>query len=420
MMKKFAIASLAIASIVLLAGCQKDGKGFQAGKQIRFTAGNGPTETRTIYSADVVDGFERINWIAGDEIRIWSPEAGYRTGSEGQYSSYTGDASGHFTDYVIDKVTKKGRYSEATLKNKTGNGLVWEDSDDDYHFYAAYPSTAAQVSLTDGKATGLTIAASQSLSATKDSTKTFNIGGVSQENFPIVVLKPDMTTATMLAANKINYGAEEVALDFHPAFTAFEITLVSSDSEEGIALESFTMTSSSSALAGTYTAEVNEAGNKYTYPVVSAVTEGETTNNSITFDLDNKTVSTEKGLTFTVFALPQAIKGLTLEFQLANDGGVRKVDISKDIDGADIEFAACKKHRITGLALPNDVWTFQIAPYGLPWTEVETETNFTQELMAKRISIVNEQFIYEFTDEFKQEHGGKDNHYESYNIEDWM
>ena len=75
MKKTFSFASLVLAGMVLLVGCQKDGTRSGNDKMIRFTAGLNPPATRTAYSGEVTGGFERIDWVNGDLIRIWSDKA---------------------------------------------------------------------------------------------------------------------------------------------------------------------------------------------------------------------------------------------------------------------------------------------------------------------------------------------------------
>lgn len=73
-------------------------------------------------------------------------------------------------------------------------------------------------------------------------------------------------------------------------------------------------------------------------------------------------------MTFTILALPQVLKNLTLEFNVTTGSGTvtRKLALNKN--GSPIEFAACSKHRIYGLAMPGEVWKFSL---GLDFEVVE-------------------------------------------------
>jgi len=369
MKKTFSFASLVLAGMVLLVGCQKDGTRSGNDKMIRFTAGLNPPATRTAYSGEVTGGFERIDWVNGDLIRIWSDKA------KDRYNNNP------WADYSIKSVTPDGNKSVGTLANTDdGNGLVWEEAGGNYTFYSVYPSDGATIvpddPITGGAASGMSIAAAQSASGTPGTgTGSFKIDGtVTTVN--TVVLHPDMSNALMFAANVINYNAVTVNLDFYPAYTAFEISLVCGDSDADIALSSFTLSSTSKALSGPFTALVKRYNDTaYTCPAYS------TSNNSITFDLTGQVISKTKGLTFTVFALPQDLTDLKIRFDLA-DATFRALDLKQS--GSFINFPAGKKHRITGIAMPSSAWRFSIDLGGqsLPWDLNETTATFTSQVAS--------------------------------------
>ena len=81
--------------MLALSGCQKE-KWFGRKDAIRFTVGT--PGTKASYSGVVTDGKERIDWAAGDVIRIYSDKSKHRI-NEDQY----------WADYVI----KNPRTSES-------------------------------------------------------------------------------------------------------------------------------------------------------------------------------------------------------------------------------------------------------------------------------------------------------------------
>ena len=89
-MKKqiISIASIVLGGIILLAGCQKDGTTSKAGSLVKFTAGLKPAATRTSYSGEIVNNFERINWKDGETIVVWSDKAVDRYNTSANYASY--------------------------------------------------------------------------------------------------------------------------------------------------------------------------------------------------------------------------------------------------------------------------------------------------------------------------------------------
>lgn len=115
----------AVAALVLLAGCQKFGG---AGKAIRFSAVSRPdAATKTAYSGVVTGGYERIDWVAGDKIRIKSNVAQTEGGDE-------------YADYTLGTITASGSISSSKATPDGGHGLLWGDGSHD--FWAAYPYTA--------------------------------------------------------------------------------------------------------------------------------------------------------------------------------------------------------------------------------------------------------------------------------------
>lgn len=383
MKKTFSFASLILAGLVLLAGCQKDGNHLKGGQSIRFTAGSGAPATRTAYSGvtTTVDGrdIERIDWVSGDLIRIYSDKATDRVTNQ------------HFSDYSIGTVTEDGRYSRGTLTtNPDGNGLVWSEEGGDYTFFGVYPSSGATIDPASGAATGATIPASQTVAGTGTGTGSFKIDGtVTPVN--TTVLKPDMGKALMFARKLLNINAAKVNLDFYPAYTAFEISLVCGDDAEDVALTGFTLTSRDidaahpgTPLTGNFTAVIQE-DNATTYTCPTELTSD---NGKITFDLTGRMISKSKGLTFTVFALPQDLTNLKIRFDLA-DGTYRAIDLKKD--GAFINFPACRKHRITGIAMPHTTWKFAIdlGPMVLPWELISTETDFSKQISSSKFKITH-------------------------------
>ena len=374
MKKTFSFASLILAGMVLLVGCQKDGNHLNSGQLIRFTAGSGSVMTRTSYSGDVdpATKIERIDWVQGDLLKIWSDKATDR------YNNHP------YAVYSIKSFTTDGTRSVGTLANTDdGNGLVWSEEGGDYTFFGVYPSSGATVDPASGAATGATIPSSQTVAGTGTGTGKFKIDGVINESVPTVVLKPDMGKALMFARKLLNINAAKVNLDFYPAYTAFEISLVCGDSDAEIPLTKFTLTSSSNALAGTFTAMIQE-GNATTYTCPAWTSE----NGEITFDLTGRVISKSKGLTFTVFALPQDLTNLKIRFDLA-DGTFRALDLKKD--GAFINFPACKKHRITGIAMPHTTWKFAIdlGPMVLPWELISKETDFSKQISSSKFKITH-------------------------------
>ena len=332
-MKKISIIFLLLAGVLLLTGCQKE-KLFGKGSFIQFTAVSSNVGTKTAYSGSETTAsgktYERIDWKAGDRIRIWSDVAVHSTISDQHWSDYRVAAEGS-PDETYDY------YSNAFLTNDANSGLVWGAAGN-YTFHAIYP---AQAISADGTSvtTACSIPASQSL------TLSSGVG------------KPDMSYAFMDAtasASTTNAGeGVPVTLQFYPAFTAFEITLRSK--AETLYLGSFSIQSDGgNPIAGDFTIDYNNATDKYQPSSVSGATQSQ-----ITISLNDTELTSTADFKFTVLALPETLNDLSITFQVKDDVNAttytsRTLKLKRN--NAYIPFPACAKHRIYGLALNVNDW----------------------------------------------------------------
>lgn len=411
------------AGIVLsLAGCQKDPSANLDGKTVRFTASSSSprTETRTAFSGDgtqklndqnegVTDEFgrktltwERIDWKPKDKIMIASDHATVN-GSDQKYATYT---------VASVSASEDGKRSIALLEEMDGSEELFFNNNTSYSFWGVYPAPETGSDLVNGTAKFSFSAAQSSTgtpetkTSTKDNTKT------------LTILQPDMTQAVMLGKVE-NTTSEKVEIDFYPAFTAFEFTLMAKDSD--IDLKSLVL-ESSKALTGSVTATIvsgeDEVGRgKSTYTIEHSSTE------AITYTFpDNTKITKSKYLAFTVFALPEDIVGLTLTFNLG--GGVtQKATLKQTVNGVkqDIAFAGCKKHCLTGIAVKGG-WQFELEGDVLEWDYVEKTTSFSEQVQTNAFeggmdSSGSPRIIAgaeEHTDTYKQSHNNSSNHYASF------
>ena len=324
---------LGVISLLAVTGCQKE-RWFGSKDAIRFTVG--VPGTKTAYSGEVSGGKERINWVEGDVIRIYSDKSKHRN-NENQY----------WADYVIKNPRTSesdAAISEADIDNVpgdgTGNGLVWNEAGT-YHFYALYPSV--QGSTATGPSNGeiaLSIPERQGFSVK---------GNISQYGF--------MTACQSMTTTEEGEGGT-VNLSFDPAFTAFEVSIRSAG--EAVALKEFRLFSGAgdgtgNALTGAYTVKYDASGNKsivlptdsnqnYDYVVVNL------TGQTAPATPEDPTAE-KQYLTFTVFGLPIDQNDLSVSFTTSQDV-TRKLAL-KYSTGGFVPFAGGQKHKIYGLALPN-------------------------------------------------------------------
>ena len=350
MIKTFVRLLTLTALSLLLMGCEKYGSN---GRAIRFSAtshaeGSAGAGTKTAYGDPVSSGTQSIYWTSGDKIRIASDYAYVHESNPKVY----------YADYNVPPKTEDAQKATASSVNADGY-LEWDEGQSTYHFSAIYPVPTGSVTFGVGSATGMTIPASQSLGAmtvvTPDST---------HPEKTVTTFAADMTSAWMLAdntgVNKASASSSGFNLDFYPAFTAFEFTLASLVAATP-KVKSFTLKSADGALGtdlvGTFSATINP-GNASTYTVTSGT-------RAITVDFGaGEDISQDNSLQFTVLALPQEIKRLSVDFVININGAdihrtlaLTNSDSSfpselKDANGY-IKFPACKKYRISGLLLPS-------------------------------------------------------------------
>lgn len=374
-MKKTMTYLLLLAGILLLAGCQKEGRIFGGKGEIRFSASARP-DTKTAYGAyDATDpkdaSWQSIDWVEGDEIRIYSDKAVRRVGYE---TGAAADALYHWADYSVTNVTagtanNEEGWSTATLVNMSndgnytqedvgendhpGNGLMWPDANE-AKFYAIYPRLRSVSGISENEAAGLSPkGVSGEFPLYISNTQSFSEqGGLAQYGY---------MTAFAKAAKPANDAKTSIKLEFYPAFTAFEFSLRSEG--DPIELSQFKLVSEDdAALYGDFTVKYDANGGR-TYTCSSATTTG-TTGKEIVVNLSgqiapSKTDTESKDLTFTILAMPQDFEHLRIEVTKKTGEtsklALRKVNVttSGTTPGDYVKFDKCVKHRIYGLFLPN-------------------------------------------------------------------
>lgn len=352
MKKTFAYLLLA-AGILLLAGCQKNGlSGTEPGDNtIRFAASAAPG-TKTAYSGEVTSGFERIDWVKDDVIRIYSDNSLHRY-VDGQ----------HYADYSVTSATAAGRNSNAEVTPVGGNGLVWNDTPGSYNFWGLYPASDCAKGATG--VFDLTLPANQG----KGDAANVKTYGFLTATAAATITADDLDANKVVKTKKNGGTKDDVTLSFEPAFTAFEIELVSNDA--AITVNSFTLSSSAKSLAGNFSVTYN--GTTRTFADAN-----EKISNTITLEnLGQIAPATEteaaKTVTFTVFAQPQTFNDLMISLNINVSGSAQTRSLKLTKDGVGVEFAALKKHRIKGVAMPGELWNIYYAPLTVDkWTLLDT------------------------------------------------
>ncbi len=368
-MKKhlYIFASL-LGGLILLAGCQEDGKLFdKSNGQFRFGVAS-KVLTRTEYgdyTETEAGKHQDINWTADDQIRIYSPTAARRVGVE---KGLDADQRYYWADYkiipdasdktkaTIENINNDGGYTADQVGTNVngnpdlGNGLAWErgKESEPHSFYAIYPLNGNSVP-TDGTGNEIDGAKGTFADLPIPTPQVFSVkGNLSQYGY--------MTAFAKGAGTDKN-----INLDFYPAFTTFEISIRSADAATELTEFKLIAADDAPAINGKFTVNYDAAGNR-TQDCSSAGNGRE-----ITVNLGGRVApaaSTNTDLVFTVLALPQDLTGLSVQFTYA--GVTRKLalnyaddytgtdDNGQSLGGKPVTFTACNKHRIYGLVLPNN------------------------------------------------------------------
>lgn len=309
---------------------------------------NGSPHTRTAYG-EKGDGFQVINWVAGDEIRIACAEA----------------AQAKQADYVVQNVTPGSpsgdKESSASTLIKKGDGLQWGTGE--HTFYAVYPSPA-HFNVTDEN--------QQPHTNLEDHTVTGVLGSVQVASDPKTednqtVYKPDMAQAYMAARayyNQAKEGGEGVTLHFKPLVTAIEVEVKageinpnSSSSGKTLEITSLTLRSEKgNNLVGKFSADISGLnGDEAT--IKGATINDETPSDMSTSNVrillpESKKLAKDESVVVTFFILP------TAEFDENNKD--LKLDVTFIFDGASTtktctlgkEIKAHRKYFFKNVTLP--------------------------------------------------------------------
>lgn len=407
-MKKFSIMFLLSAGLILsLTGCEKDPIGKNGDNNaINFSAmvSGGPT-TKTVYTGDVVGDWERIDWKEGDPLLIWSDNAIDRNNKGDHYATY--HVSKPITSHTYSNDPYRNQ-SWAIMADYSDLGLVYDDAheNDKFKFWSIYPAGAAKSPAPVGgnaaNVNQVIFDITNPASFTKDADKSTETASV---------MTADMSKAVMLAAveglddgskdNGVYYYPasgttpgvafnSDVVLRYYPAFTAFEVN-VKGDGEDEIEIRSVKI-SSKSSLTGAVTALVKEGvrdnGAEGKTNVVGASTytidDAAAKEMTVSFPAGTK-ISNSKSLSFTLFALPQDINDLVLDFTYSNNTSVKVSLRHKD---EIITFAACKKNIIKGLTLPSSInhnveLVFQV----MPWEDVNGTITYGPDPIVNAVAL---------------------------------
>lgn len=316
-------------------------------------------DSRTVYAGVTYtyDGkkYERIDWIDGDKIEIYSTQASNGPSAHYNITSFKANDENAGT-------TGKGS-DYAYLERQGESSLQW-NGDGDHTFYAMYPSTSMFV-REDGTIPtveqGIKLGKSGNNIVVNGTVPTSQSGTVKEdkEKPGNYIITPNMKYAYMVAkttANRIDNP--NVGLSFVPIVTAVEIELIVPENTEkkvhDVLIGEIQVTGK--GIAGDFTADLTSTWTNG-YPTCTNVGDGQGTIQISTW-LDGQPLKLAggKSLKFTVFMRPGAdYSNLTIGYSPTGSGYIRKNLYGKDSNGNPTNAVVIPqnlKTRIKNLHLP--------------------------------------------------------------------
>lgn len=333
--KRFPVlAAFCILGVTLMtAACVKNSPA--ASDDLQFSA-ESSISTKAIYGADAGE-YQRIIWQGGDEVTIASDQAETLWGRK-------------FCDYIVTPESgdgsattreSKGRISRkpTIVDNTEDSGLRWnENASGTANFWSVYPATTDNSIQSGNVRISIPATTSPALSVNQPSGDIIKILDPVNGSYPMVA------HATASANNAL------VKLQYYPAFTAFQVTLLNNSGGQ-ITLASCSLSSTTSDLCGTFTASIDDlAMDNPQSPVLSNLTGA---GKSVSVGI-GQVLADGKGITFSIFCLPQDLTNMTFSCTYVDASGEQTRNLQLKKDDAPIVFGACKQHRMT-LTLRDDL-----------------------------------------------------------------
>lgn len=283
---------------------------------VRFSAHANGAITKTAY-AGIDGGFKIIDWVNGNQIRIYSYDSGAITSSNTTSGFY-------YADYTLSDITTSGHLSQAGTLAPAGSGLKWVDGGGDANFFSVYPSTLAV------SASGSDLDATVTIPENQDGSN-------------------DISSLPLVAKTATVTNGEGVNLDFIPAFSAFEFTIKSGIGSGSLTLNSITLSTEDEVGNPAY---VTGTGN---YDIASGTfVYGGTKERQASIVFSPKPTVTESSeTTFTIFTLPVALSKMTITVNYTKDHTTIQKSLKLKKDGNWLDFLAGHYTRIYGLAVPD-------------------------------------------------------------------
>lgn len=296
--------------MLALVSCDKLFTGDRTGKPVTFSASSEVTAgTKTAYSGEVIDGWERINWVDKDPVRMIMF-------THGQYDRNPVETDTK-TYYVVD-IHEEGEKSVGKVA-ASGAFLTWRENMT-HDFYSIYP----------GNYIGSTnIGYNREINLTLPSAQHGDIATNMRYAY-MAAIHEGYTTA----------GKGSVVLDYYPMVTTVYITL-NNATQAPMTIRSVRIKSvSGQALVGTYT--ISSSGGETPFTPTGAQS---ATSPEVSVVLDNATLQPGESTTCVIFLMPNKTYNTSdLQLTVVTNGGISDLSMQ---NSAVSQFAPCKKYNLS-------------------------------------------------------------------------
>ena len=197
-MKLNRLSIYAVASLIAISSCVAEDPTNKQGAEntddiIKFGLSSS-VETKTVYDSG---NKYQINWVANDEITIYSPQAQTTGGSVNRAT------------YVVTPITDNEKNGSIAPQSSTA-ALKW-GAETLHDFYAVYPAVD-----------GITIQEDGTMFLPASHSQFVQLQPKVGNNYPTT---PDMKNAYMVAHSQVDRTTGTVSLNFKPIMTTLEITV---------------------------------------------------------------------------------------------------------------------------------------------------------------------------------------------------
>lgn len=250
-MKKILMMAALAATAIFTTSCSDDEvtRGVaKTGTPINFSASTRSMSTRTAYGIELNGGKWDINWVNGDQVTVFCPEASTEVDGGETKADFSLSAIGNSTIYGLND----------TEQSK----LYWGEADM-HHFYEVYPADKFGEITTNADA---------------EATVTANLPATQYATMQPDGFYADMSCALMAGATSESRldAPSSIILPFSPITTAIDITIypvAKSDKDSvftinGIQINSVCSDGDPQPIAGKFTYTFSEQDNVYSYASV--------------------------------------------------------------------------------------------------------------------------------------------------------